>query len=128
MAGCREHGSNAKKVAARLAYGDNLPPGMRPGDESPPEPAWYDAAAQSVYEEADPEKLDKAMREAIAEGADEELTAEQVEELAAGDYYSAAAVDLDWDSATLRLELKKPTSIAGAPQIVSVYIDNPFVE
>jgi hypothetical protein len=126
MAG--RHGSNAGRVAARLASGWNLPPGMRPGDESPPEPAWYDAAAQQVYEEADPEKLDNAMREAIAEDADEELTADQVEELAAGDYYSPTTVDLDWDSATLRLKLKKPTSISGAPRNISVYIDNPFVE
>lgn len=128
MASRREHGSNACRIAARLAYGDNLPPGMRPGDESPPAPTWEEASAQSVYEEADPEKLDNAMREAIAEDAHEELTAEQVEELAAGDYYSPAAVDLDWDSATLRLKLNKPTSIAGAPQNISVYIDNPFVE
>jgi len=128
MAVRRGYGLNARRIAARLAYGDNLPPGMRPGDESPPAPTWEEASAQSVYEEADPEKLDMAMREAIAEGADEELTAEQVEELAAGDYYSATAVDLDWDSATLRLKLAKPTNIAGAPQSISVYIDNPFVE
>jgi len=127
MAGRR--GSNAWRAAARLVRGySNLPPGMRPGDESPSPPSWGEASAQSVYEEADPAKLDKAMREAIAEDAYEELTAGQVAELAAGGYYSPEAVNLNWDSATLRLELKKPTDIAGAPQIVSVYIDNPFTD
>jgi len=119
-------GENAKRIASRIVAW-NLPPGMRPGDESPPEPDWYDASAQEVYEEADPERLDAAVREAIAEDAYEELTAGQIEELAAGDYYAPVSADVGWDGATLHFERKKETDISGAPELFSVHIDNPFL-
>jgi len=121
--------ANAKRIASRIVSAWNLPPGMRPGEESPPDPQWYGASATEVYEAADPERLDEAMREAIAEDAYEELTAEQVEELATGDYYTPVSAELDWDSATLHFERnKKPTDIAGAPELFSTLLDDPFVD
>lgn len=102
---------------------------MRPGDESPPEPDWYNSSATDVYESADAEELDRAMREAIIENAYAPgLTDDQAEELAAGDYYSPASVELGWDSASLEFRLAKNTAIGAAPEKFSVTIRNPFVD
>lgn len=120
--------NNARAAASRIVRRANLPPGMRPGDESPPEPDWYDSSATEVYESADAEELDRAMREAIREDAYADLTEDQVEELAAGGHYSPVSVELDWDSARLGLRLTKPTAIEDAPERFSVTVRNPFVD
>ncbi len=107
----------------------NLPPGMVPGDESPPEPYWYGLSATDVCEAADAEKLDRAMREAILEDAYAPgLTDGQAEELSVGGYYSPDTVELDWDSARLEFRLAKSTTITEAPEKFSVTIRNPFVD
>jgi len=121
--------TNARYAASRIVRRAwNLPPGMRPGDESPPEPDWDESSAMEVYESADDDELDKAMREAIREGAYAELTDDQLEELAVGDYYSPVSVDLDWDSAILEFRLTKPTDISDAPKTFSATVRNPFVD
>lgn len=120
---------NAKRIASRFVNAlVDFPPGMGPGDEALPEPEWYGASADDVYEQADPEQLSIAMREAIAEAAYGLLTPNAVNELAE-DYYSPMSVDLDWDSATLHFGRSRSTaSISGAPESFSVRIPNPFVE
>lgn len=120
--------NNARDAASKIVRRAwNLPPGMRPGDESPPEPDWHDSSVIEVYESTDAEELDKAMREAIHESAYMELTDDQVEELATGDHYSPVSVDLDWDSARLGFRLTKATAIRDAPKTFSVTVQNPFV-
>lgn len=119
--------NNARTAASRIVRRAwNLPPGMRPGDESLSEPDWYGSSATEVYESADAEELDRAMREAIAEDAHADLTVDQVEELA--DHYSPVSVELDWDSARLGFRLAKPTAIKDAPESFSVTVRNPFVD
>lgn len=121
--------NNARAAASRIIRcAWNLPPGMRPGDESPPEPDWYNSSATEVRESADAEELDRAMREAIREDAHADLTEGQVEELAVGDYYSPVSVELDWDSARLEFRLTKPMAIKDAPERFSVTVRNPFVD
>lgn len=121
--------NNARAAASRIVRRAwNLPPGMRPGDESPPEPDWYDSSAMEVYESADAEELDRAMREAIREDAYAELTDDQVEELATGDHYSPVSVELDWDHARLEFRPAKPLDITVAPERFSVTVRNPFVD
>lgn len=118
--------TNARIAASKIVHRAwNLPPGMRPGDESLPEPDWYGSSATDVHESADADELDRAMREAIHEDAD--LPADQVEELMAGDYYSPVSVELDWDSARLKFRLK-PSPTKDAPERLSVTIRNPFVD
>lgn len=121
--------NNARSIASRIIRRAwNLSPGMRPGDESLPEPDWYNSSAMDVYESVDAEELDRAMREAIREDAYTELTDDQVEELAADDHYSPVSVELDWDTARLEFRLTKPTLIKDAPDRFSVTVRNPFVE
>jgi len=116
---------NAAIKIIRCAW--NLPPGMRPGDESLSEPGWYNSSPMDVYESADIEELDRAMRDAIRESAYADLSDDQVEELASDDYYSPVSVDLNWDSVRLEFQLVKPT-ISDAPDIFSVIVRNPFVD
>ena len=114
---------NARATAFRIIrHAWNLPPGMMPGDESSPEPDWQNVSAMEVYDAADAEELDRAMREAILEDA--ELSDDQIEELVSHGHYSPVSVELDWDSARLEFQFR----LLGAPERFSVTVQNPFVD
>lgn len=119
--------SNARVAASRIVRRAwNLPPGMEPGDESSPEPDWQNASAMEVYESADAEELDMAMREAILE--DVELSDDQVEELVSHGHYSPVSVELDLDSARLGFQFRLLPPLWGAPERFSVTVRNPFAD
>ena len=116
--------TNASAAASRIIRAwNNLPPGMRAGDESQPTPGWQGSSVAEIYEAVDVEELDRAMRETILDDAYAPgLTDDQAEELTAGDYYSLVSAELNWDSARLEFRL------TSAPEKFSVTVRNPFVD
>jgi len=123
--------SRAKSIAKTIlatggwSEGLNYPPGMIPGSESPPEQLEY--STLEVYEAVDPAELDQAMKEAIEEGAFTDLTAAQIEELAAGGYYSPVSADVGADHAVIEFRRTKPVR-EDAPERFTVTVRNPFAE
>lgn len=86
-------------MAARIrikSYQDpHYPPGTRGVDIGGDEPQWANIGTNDLWEDANPEELDAALREAISEN-----TYSDLEELATGDYYVPVSHEIDHDHVT----------------------------